>query len=198
MYLKIDTYPRKTLHQLRKMDRYQKQMGVNYCQSKLKPTKDDVVILSDIDEIPRAETIKKAVSDKDWKCKALVMDLFYYYMNCKCTSSIWKFGRIIRPERTIKLRHIRGKKSAYDSVLLDAGWHFSFLGDIKDKLDAYMHQEYNKPPYNMQYYIDEKKNAGKDLFGRDKRFRFEFVSDLDYLPQYVKDNMDKFKQYIKK
>jgi len=179
---------------IRVQDRGQKQRGIDAAM-KLEPT---VLILSDADEIPKAATIKQAIQD-DWELAMLEMPLFYYYMNCKCLARAgsWRNPRLVRPQGKTPRYNITRKSKVYDADYWNGGWHFSFLNDIKYKLDSWTHAlEFNKPPFNTLEHIKTSIEKGQDLFQR-KRYQFEYVSDLSYLPQYVLANMDKFGKYIK-
>jgi beta-1,4-mannosyl-glycoprotein beta-1,4-N-acetylglucosaminyltransferase len=197
VHLKIDTYPKKALSDAWKMDHFQKQAGVDYMQKQLTPGKNDMVILSDMDEIPKASKVQRAFENKEWRRLVWQMPIFYYYMNCVCVSKAWHFARVVRPDGKIKLSSIRGKRGS-DGTIRNAGWHFSYLGDIQEKLRSFPHTEYDKFPYNKKNYIKAKKTAGADLFGRDEKYKFKFLDDLSYLPQYVQDNIDRFKKYIRR
>lgn len=193
----VDDYPVKTLSNTWAMDYFQKQQGVNYLQNELKPASGDVIIFSDADEIPKASAIKKAVLKNNWQRLALQMPLYYYYLNCLCTTVKWRFAQVVRFNGPVKLSSIRGKRSA-DSKITNAGWHFSYLGDIQYKLDSFAHTEFNRPPYNNKNNIKSCRQSGKDLFNRNNKYRFKFVSDLGYLPEYIRSNLNYFEKYIKR
>ena len=181
-----------------RMDRGQKQRGIDYMINTYNPSGDDVVILSDLDEIPKAASIKDAVKD-DWEAAMIEMPLFYYYMNCKCLgrAGSWRNPRLVRPNGKQIPKYNIVRKGRSDKDYWNCGWHFSFLNAIEYKIDSWTHApEFNKPPYNTRQHIEDCINNGKDLFMR-KRYQFEFVYDLSYLPQYVLDNMDKYGKYIR-
>lgn len=177
-------------------EKAQKQYNIDCALEMMEPG--DVMILGDADEIPRASVVEAALKD-EWQAAGLVMTLFYYYMNCR--SAIKKKrrdARLIRPNGRFEYNSKQNDKM--DKLYYDAGWHFSFLGDIKYKLAAYNHApEYDKPPFNEPKHIDACKELGLDLLGRrgKRRMRFEFTDDISYLPQYVLDNKDKFSKHIK-
>lgn len=159
----------------------------------------DIIAHGDVDEIPRASVVKGALKE-DWQAARFVMELYYYYMNCVCTTSReHKNTRFVR--YTSPFIYISSQKFEVDKKYYDSGWHFSFLGDIKHKLEAYNHApEYNKPPFNTPEHIKKCREQGLDLIMRKgkKKLNFEFITDdLHYLPQYVLDNMEKFEQHIK-
>lgn len=160
--------------------------------------KGDVIIQGDVDEIPRAEVVK-SVLDDDWTSAMLAMDLFYYYLNCKGTMAKkwYKNSRILRPGGWFEYN--ARQDSPNDKTYFHAGWHFSYLGDIQAKLRAWGHcEKYDKPPYNTKEHIDKCKANGLDLIMRkgSRRIEFEFLDDLDFLPGYVLENLDRFDKYL--
>ena len=59
---------------------------------------------------------------------------------------------------------------------------------------SFAHSEYDKPPYNTTEHIELKKSRYESLFDNGQ---FAIVRDLDYLPNYVLENMDRFSGYIR-
>ena len=179
-------------------EKHQKQFNIDSAFNILKPG--DVLIQGDVDEIPKSSVIRKAIED-DWHSAGLALTLFYYYMNCKGTiinKRLLRDSRLLRPTKRFEYNLKQDDKE--DKIYYDAGWHFSFLGDVRAKLEAWGHApEYNRPPYNTPEHIEKCKEQGLDLFRRrgKRRINFEFVEDLRYLPQYVLDNLGKFARYIK-
>ena len=184
------------------MDYKQKQRGVDAMVRKYKPSGEDIVLLCDVDEIPKAEKLKEVMTEP-WDVATVEMSLFYYFLNCK-SQRPWKHPTWVRPNgNSINHRKLRGSRSFgkyHKTVFKDAGWHFSWLGSAEDilyKLNAHTHQEKNIPPYNTLEHINESRMSGKSIF-RDRRIdeTFEFTDELDYLPEYILDNIDHFKRYI--
>jgi beta-1,4-mannosyl-glycoprotein beta-1,4-N-acetylglucosaminyltransferase len=177
-------------------ERHQKQHGLNAVFTLARPG--DVVIVGDVDEIPRAAVVEQALND-EWCSAGLVMSVFYYFMNCQLVSEKTRWdNRLIRYEGPF--RYNMKQNDQVDVHYYDAGWHFSFLGDVRDKLRAWGHAEqYDKPPYNRPVHIEKCKREGLDLFMRRGRRekKFEFVDDLGFLPEFVKNNMDKFDRYLR-
>jgi len=81
--------------------------------------------------------------------------------------------------------------------VVKSGWHFSYLGDIAYKIDSFAHQERNLPQFTNPERITRIKDTLRDLYDRNRKYPFTLLKDLSYLPQYVKDNLPRFKQYIK-
>lgn len=180
-------------------EKHQKQYNLTYVFDNIF-TPGDVVIQGDVDEIPKASVVKEIIKDKDWKSVRLRMPLFYYYLNCRelPTKRIWKNSRLLRPTGWFEYNAKQDDKT--DKIIWNSGWHFSFLGNVQKKLEAWGHaNEYNKPPYNTPEHIKKCMEQGLDLVMRTgkRKIDFEFVDDLNYLPQYVLDNLDRFSKYIK-
>jgi len=197
----IDTYDGINIHKPGTMDWKQKQRGINAMVRKFNPVGDDIVILSDVDEIPKAERIKEAQKES-WHVASMEMDWFYYFLNYKCSRK-WLCPTCIRPDgKMMKLHRLRGSDNFnryHKTIFKDAGWHFSWLGSAEDvlyKLNSYTHQEKNVYPYNDLEYIRGKRISGGDLFNDNRKRVFEFIYELDFLPRYVLDNMDRFERHI--
>ena len=180
------------------MERRQNQHAIDYVFDNLW-TRGDMIIQTDCDEIPRADTIRKSMSE-DFQSARMSMRLFYYYMNCaEISSRKWRNGRIIRPEKRFKYNVKQNDRN--DVVYDNAGWHFSFLGgawSIQKKIAAWGHaNEYNRAPYNTIEHIQRCMDQGTDIFMRKgkRAISFEFI-DLD-LPKYIIENMKKLKGHLR-
>ena len=159
----------------------------------------DIIIQGDCDEIPKAEVVRGAIKD-GWKSAGLSMSLFYYYMNCVQTNraDLQRDSILLRPDK--RIIYNAKQNDPVDKIFKNAGWHFSFLGDVQKKIKSWGHaNEYNRPPYNTSAHIENCKSLGLDLFMRKgrRRIEFEFVNDISYLPKYVLKNQERFSKYIK-
>jgi beta-1,4-mannosyl-glycoprotein beta-1,4-N-acetylglucosaminyltransferase len=79
----------------------------------------------------------------------------------------------------------------------DAGWHFSYLGGVEkiiQKLEAFAHQEYNKPEYKDPERIKNAIANGDDIFGR--WFRYRFIPIDESWPAYIRANLSSFSNLI--
>jgi len=175
-------------------ERIQKQYNLDYAYDNVF-TPGDIIIQGDCDEIPRASVIKNAIKD-DWKTARLSMTLFYYWLNCMEVRArrTYKNSRLFRP--TERIEYNVKQNDRVDRIYQDAGWHFSWMGDIQNKLKSWGHApEYNKPPFNTTEHIEKCREQGLDFLMR--KINFEFTEDLSYLPQYVLDNLERFDEWIK-
>lgn len=99
----------------------------------LSTSPDDILILSDCDEIPRATTIKENLSLG--RIHRLELELFYYnvnrYVGLWDNSTIGTVAQYINEGGTQKVRSdtIVRPHTKY-GIIRNAGWHFSYFGGI--------------------------------------------------------------------
>ena len=151
---------------------------------------DDIIILTDADEIPKAEAIKQYNKSMGLCC--LKMVLYYYKLNYK-TVDWWK-ARIFTYSETknCNIDEFRTEKDySYVSTIENGGWHFSFLGnteEIKDKISAWAHREFNISEINNKENIEDAINNARDVLKRDIPFSIVQI-DQSY-PQFIQNNQN--------
>ena len=183
---------------------------------------DDVILISDVDEIPNLENI----NFNDYKEKLIFFnqEMFYYKFNLKLPDCNWVGTRSCKKKNLISpqwLRNIKDKnypfyridtffsKNKFSNIRFidNGGWHFTNLktsGEIEYKLKSYLHhREFDINPLSVSD-IDElikNKKAIYDL-SVDKRQRKMGDGnklenyDLKKLPIYINNNLHKFKKWI--
>lgn len=135
---------------------------------------DDIVIISDVDEIPNISVFKECVRQLNYLTNApvaisLIQDMFYYNLNQKQLAP-WA-GPVMTTVNMMKKngpQWFRSNRNTLPSVL-NGGWHLSYWGDIEHiqkKLNSFAHQEYNTEKFNSVENIKQAIDQGKDLFGR--------------------------------
>jgi len=148
---------------------------------------DDIIIISDVDEIPRAHMVE--TYNPKTGIGFVEQDLYYYFLDCQCTHK-WNWLRIL-PWKLMKgmtpcqVRYF----PATENIIPNGGWHFSFMGGVDriiDKVKAYAHQEYNTPDFLDPKRLLEKVRAGEDIFGRDEHYKIVPVDDS--FPGYVRSH----------
>ena len=183
---------------------------------------DDVILISDVDEIPNLENINfKKINQKIMLFK---QNMFYYKFNLKLPNLVWSGTKGCK-KKYLKspqwLRNIKDKKypffrldtffskTKYTNVdfIDDGGWHFSNIKsaeEIEYKLKSYLHhREFDINPLNTDEIknIIEKKQAIYDL-KVDKRVnkigngnKLENYP-INKLPLYLQMNKNKYEQWI--
>ena len=161
---------------------------------------DDILLMGDCDEIPRASSVGQAVDAlRHRSLVAFGQRLSFYYLNNICFSiDDWrgtlaatvKTARDLTPQGMRDYRNVAG-------ALREAGWHMTNLvgtqgvAALQTKITSFSHTEVATPDILDEAHLRESVALGKDPSGRtDIRFRVEAV-ERDY-PRYVLDNLGKF------
>lgn len=172
--------------------RFQKE----FLKEGLKEAKDnDVIYYGDVDEIWKPQEV---LNDKVYNLEQLN---YCYYLNQR-SSERW-VGTIVGKWGTIKRKELKDWRANhnYFNEIPDAGWHFTNMGgpeQIKKKLEAYDHQEYNNSvikgdlPFNIEYNQDY---VGREVDWEGKPFLFT-VDEKD-IPSYIINNKEKYATYFK-
>lgn len=154
---------------------------------------DDLILISDLDEIPPPKTVfKLSKTIKKGEVYGFKQKVYYYYLNLLSNETIMG-TKMTRFENIDFPQNIRQAKKF---TLIDpGGWHFSFLGGvekIKQKIDAYFHQEYNTPTVMSQipFFVENR----LDIFERP--YEYTEVPIDDTFPKYIQENKDKYCKYI--
>jgi beta-1,4-mannosyl-glycoprotein beta-1,4-N-acetylglucosaminyltransferase len=148
----------------------------------------DTIIHTDCDEIIHNKVIKEIITNgMKENIYALDLDVYYYDLTHK-SCELWNqkakvFKYSLLKNENVSVSLIRnGDASVYHKK---AGWHLSYFGGenkIKEKINAYSHQEYNND--NVKNKIVESIHNNRDLFGRQNIFfKIIKIEDNPYLPR---------------
>ncbi len=209
-YLVVDDIPvkvkpiKKNWHENHARDQFQR----NALEREIKNfNPEDLIMISDIDEIPDPKKIKEFNVENKYAC--FLQKNFQSKMNLLNTTDKFWPGTKICQKKYLKspqwLRNLKTKKQPIWKIFSDkqpqliynGGWHFSFLknpSSIKQKINAYSHQEYNLPEFTNIDKIGEKISKGIDLFGRN--IKYEKINLDESFPEYILNNKDRFKDWI--
>lgn len=215
-YIVVDNSPKDVTTHVR--DNFQK----NALERGLKnAAPEDVIILSDVDEIPNPAALKRVIAEFDPdKLYHFAQRMFYCFINMEEVSGnllsitgefpgverkMWLgtkvFGKRSIPENgIIKLRE--APVTAPNAVrIADGGWHFGYMGSrqetdvskrIGTKVVAAAHQEYNTGDILAE--ARDRLILGQDMFGREARF--ERVEVDDSYPEYLLDHIEEYRYLI--
>lgn len=173
---------------------------------------DDIILISDLDEIPRPELINNYKDMpgvklfKEYEC--------HYYLNCIADrNKNWLLGTKMLTYKEYKHLYdnetpqynehlveemnkgvtpslVRWYKKTYH--INNGGWHFTYLGNIQDiklKRESFSHTED----------VEEGKSEINYIEKEVKNHKGYVIVPLDsFFPQYIVDNREKYKQYIGK
>jgi beta-1,4-mannosyl-glycoprotein beta-1,4-N-acetylglucosaminyltransferase len=161
---------------------------------------DDLVLISDLDEIPNPRVFKKKWVEPG--PVALSMLLHYYYLNCQSAGAErWWNGTVVCTGRQFKQttpQQLRNNRDSYKSVE-NGGWHFSYLGGvekIKNKIRSFAHTEFNREEYLDDAQIQKALEEGRDIYHRPGIF-YKFVS-VYYYPKFLRRVMQQYPDFLYK
>ena len=162
---------------------------------------EDVIIVSDLDEIPDDNLLSciKNGSVHINSIYGLEQDFYYYNLNTKM-SSRWDASKIcsfkIYKEINLSFQDIRCLST---QPIHKGGWHLSYFGDkhfIQNKIQNFSHQEYNNDKYTDLNLIEARVNNQVDLYNRSGENPIRIpISDNEYLPTNYKKHLSKFVLY---
>ena len=174
--------------------------GINLIKDKLK--KADIILTSDVDEIPDPNIllkIKNNILDFDKNnLNKLTLDMYYYNLNYRLgDGQNWNGIKLLTWEtcKNINLTFQQMRTWEHTNhirAIPYGGWHLSYFGDIDfiiKKIQSFAHQEYN----NDNYLNKEKlKNA------IEKGINFIGGLDLQFIPINENNNLPpKYETFLK-
>jgi beta-1,4-mannosyl-glycoprotein beta-1,4-N-acetylglucosaminyltransferase len=150
---------------------------------------DDIVLISDVDEIPRRSAIRDLVFDD---IESIELTGFSYSVNMHdCgfyTIKAVRYGFISSPQKI--------RTTPPQSIVKNGGWHFSSLGDehhISHKLKSFAHWELDVPERTDPEKIRQRMLSGKDILGDGHQYvRLEID---DSWPEEIKNNREYWRKY---
>lgn len=144
----------------------------------LKLHDEDIILISDVDEIPNTNAIKYVRENNNelkekFECMKLSMDFYYYNINCKIISERWEkaimvYYNVYKETRCPELYRNINKNNDKIGVITNGGWHLSYFGNIefiKNKIKNFSHQEFNQEHILNQ--IKESIENNNDIFMRE-------------------------------
>ena len=175
----------------------------------------DWIMLSDVDEIPRPETIFRFIPKK-YKRADFEQYMYVYFLNNRREDDnnpfIWIgskittfynfktfFGSDMESLRNYKSKGLlRGIKRKFFKIFMVqrismGGWHFSWMAGVDkiiQKLEGFAHQELNKQEYKDPEKIKALIYSGRDVFSPELRYQIQFLDDQ--FPNYLLENKDKY------
>lgn len=146
---------------------------------------EDIVIISDADEIVRADVIKGAVS-LELPSRVDVTQYFWNF-HWQVPNHCNEGARpVIASKKDLDLSCAQELRAMILPVIPNGGWHFSFFGEvekIKNKIESFAHTEYNSDEYKDSEAILRRVENGIDPFDR---FPLKYYEIDETYPKFVK------------
>lgn len=164
----------------------------------------DIVCVSDCDEIPRATSLEYIKNDpEDHDRYILGMPICYFKFNYMMIAPISRQGNIkVTKGRVFVNSH--WERSSFNYIpgikeLEHGGWHFTYLGNTDfavNKLRNFAHAESNRPEIvdlvNVEEMIKQKVGFG----WHNSNEHFEYVKLDNYFPQAIINDYSKYQHLI--
>ena len=161
---------------------------------KLNLDKNDIIIITDCDEIPNVKTLshlkKTGIGEQIY---SLHMEMYYYNLECRGKDYIWTHPKLLTYQKYQESNNPQDIRMGPAHGINNGGWHFSYFGDIdfiKNKIQNFAHQEFNNPKYLDNKKIEEQIRNCDDLYFRNNRKMHNFqkfkIEDNQNLPCYYK------------
>jgi len=157
---------------------------------------DDTIIVSDVDEIPRAGVVSSFLGT----IAAVELEDFYYKLNCKNLRGK-NVGPVLIKRSLLKTpqeaRLLVGRdREHHIPIVRNGGWHFSSVQDPTSlKLEHESHQEFNTEELRDTADIADRIKCGLDLLGR--RDRYWCCVPLDHtFPNYLLQHQERFQDML--
>lgn len=158
----------------------------------LKPDDEDIILLSDADEIPRRSVVE---SLDPQPVQSMALDAYYYGLNVsgghQHTNRAARWGWA----KNMTMQELRTLDPP-PNIVYDGGWHFSYLGDaehIANKFKAFAHSELNRPDTTNPETLLERMRNHQDLWG--DGHHYEVVPIDNSWPEAVKNNREYWSKY---
>ena len=175
---------------------------------------DDLIIISDLDEIPNPKTISDF--DKRMRYATFEQKHFYYKINLQSQVNPYWYGSRICVQKFLKspqwLRNLKFKKRPFwrvdklklNNIIEQGGWHFCNLKNAEQLLYKYKNLCETNDPYHFKEKINNKHldlmeikkkiEQKQDIIGRKDNFK-KIQIDETY-PEYILKNLSNLSEWI--
>tara|TARA_B100000287_G_scaffold235201_1_gene221473 strand:+ start:500 stop:1276 length:777 start_codon:yes stop_codon:yes gene_type:complete len=164
---------------------------------------DDLIIMSDGDEIPNPEILEHA---SDWVSDdthfTFEQSCYAYWIN-NLYSDKW-FGTRAATYKYVNNTTVDDIREGTEdeskitgSVITNGGWHFTYLGNedhIRQKINSFCDRHFDVPEVTEN--ISKNLEDGNDVLNR-THITYSRVDLDDSFPQYIIDNQEKYLHLIK-
>jgi beta-1,4-mannosyl-glycoprotein beta-1,4-N-acetylglucosaminyltransferase len=170
-----------------------------------KPVDTDVVMISDLDEIPNPEMVKQAALMDGANCLAFGMSFHAYYANLVSPKKGW-VGTVMTKVETLNFIEPQDLRNIKDSAprIDDAGWHLSWLGGwekaytkLNSCIEPLDKREVPSPEEFKKKFEERIKDGGYfHLTTDDNSVPLAVNNSAEILPPYLHQNREKFPKFF--
>jgi beta-1,4-mannosyl-glycoprotein beta-1,4-N-acetylglucosaminyltransferase len=169
------------------------------------PKKMDVIVVADVDEIPRPQSLLVLRSCNFPRRLTLASKFYYYSFQFLHTGPEWQHPQATYYEgrwRTLKPTNLRNGdggvplfRGREKGVLNNAAWHcsscFATIEEFLNKMASFSHGWMNGKQYRDKAKIAAAVREGRDVWGR-RQDKFTKVEENKDMPPLVMEELDRF------
>ena len=184
--------------------------------------KDDLILISDVDEIPKLSSIN--LNQIKNEIILFKQDMFYYKYNLSLPNFKWTGTKAVKRKNLVSpqwLRNVKDRKYPFYridtffsdkkyidiKIINDGGWHFSNIKSpemIEHKLRSYLHhREFDQVSLSIEEINELVKNK-KAIYDLRVDKRVNKVGngvilenfEMKKLPNHINNNIDKYKNWL--
>jgi len=174
-------------------------------QGRQVPTWGDVIVVSDVDEIPRPETFALLKACRFPRRLTLRSRFYYYSFQYLHRGPEWAHPEATYyqgPAKTLRPNDLRmGLNGWFLSLwwergqLANASWHcsscFATMEELLVKMRAFSHTSYNAARFREPAHIADRVRNGKDLWDRPGE-EYDRIEDNRDVPSFLLQNRERF------
>jgi beta-1,4-mannosyl-glycoprotein beta-1,4-N-acetylglucosaminyltransferase len=166
----------------------------------------DIVMVSDVDEIPSAKSIidLKEILEENPKINVSFNQRFFYYyingLNVQNEQEVPWHGTTACLHRNFNNAQSLRENKGSNKTVLKAGWHFSYVGGVQEiinKIESYSHAEFDNAFIKSEKRLEDRINRGIDLFDRPGKPQQVYVELDESFPRHVLLNQEKYSSLIR-
>lgn len=156
---------------------------------------DDIVMISDCDEIPHPGWVKEVAKNGQFPI-TFEQDYYCYFLNLR-TPHKWK-GTVMTTVKEVMDKtpqYFRDNKDTFP-IQEHGGWHMGYMGGlerVRTKLTSFAHTEYSQGMWMDKGFLNNRINQGIDLYQPRVKFYLVDLTSLS-LPKFLRENPDRFKE----
>lgn len=206
VHIKIEDYPNEDGWAMENFQRNCINIGIE----KLDPNDDDIIAISDVDEIWNPKKINEILYNlKNEKFVASLMEYFVFFLNLKTVNKNWT-GTVFTKFSTYKPFTPQYIRNIKDKILTvkNCGWHFGYQGGKEMVYEKYLSCiepiDKNCLPSKEDFYQkfnDRIKHGGSFIFSdnlSDTSIKLEKIDIFECFnfPEHIKINHNRYKKML--
>lgn len=161
----------------------------------------DLLIISDLDEIPDPELLTQFKEGRRHLIHGvghLKQDMYYYNLNSFLQHG-WDAAKLVTGQKYLATPDAHAFRFHKGGENIErGGWHLSYFGDVRfiqNKLKEFSHQEFNKQEHTSEQVIAQRMANQTDVVGRNIPIRKIPLAENPYLPPHCRTMLAKYILY---